>query len=223
MSYRMFLYLDTKTIEFPVLPETIKIESEGNNETVDVIGIGEVNRINKKKLRSVTIESIFPMNDAPYVTSISPLEEPNKYVEAIQIHREREKVGRFSVHGSTVSFTMLVSIEDFSYEERAGEVGDIYYSLKLKEWKDYSAKRMVINSSTKKATATQATRPVTKQQSKTHTVVSGESLWSICKKEYGDGSKYPQLYTKNKALIDKRNKGNGVPKYTIYSGQVLLL
>lgn len=220
--YRMTLELDTKEIDFPVLPETLKIESDGDNETDKVIGLGEINRINKKLLRDITIESFFPAHDGPYVTSIKSLEAPNKYVEAIQIQRERAKPARLSMHGSTISFSMLVSIEDFSYEERAGEVGDIYFTLKMKEWKDYSAKRIVLTAP-KKATATQAKRSVNKPQAKTHKVVKGESLWSICKKEYGDGSKYPQLYAKNKALIDKRNKGSGLPIYTIYASQVLVL
>lgn len=48
-------------------------------------------------------------------------------------------------------------------------------------------------------------------------------MWAIAQKYYGDGSKYPNLYAKNKATIDARNKGTGNPKYTIYPGQKLTL
>lgn len=43
--------------------------------------------------------------------------------------------------------------------------------------------------------------------------------WAIAQKYYGDGSKYPQLYQKNKATIDGKNKGTGNPAFTIYPGR----
>ena len=59
--------------------------------------------------------------------------------------------------------------------------------------------------------------------SKTHTVVKGDCLWAIAQKYYGDGSRYPELYQKNKATIDAKNQGTENPKYTIYPGQKLIL
>ena len=61
------------------------------------------------------------------------------------------------------------------------------------------------------------------ETAKTYTVVSGDCLWSICRRCYGDGSRYPELYEKNKDVIDAGNRGKSVPKYTIYPGQVFTL
>ncbi len=48
-----------------------------------------------------------------------------------------------------------------------------------------------------------------------HTVASGESLWSIAQKYYGDGSKWNKIYEDNKNSISDPN--------SIYVGQVLII
>ena len=40
-------------------------------------------------------------------------------------------------------------------------------------------------------------RPAAKQVPKTYTVQPGDSLWKICKKELGDGSKYLEIASLN--------------------------
>ncbi|MBD8499968.1 LysM peptidoglycan-binding domain-containing protein [Paenibacillus arenosi] len=251
MGYQMFLKLEDKVLQIPVLPEKLEISSPGHNETVTVLGIGEINKLKRKGLREVSFESFFPAHYEPYVagflferveaedsgeqvkqtkqaSSIKPvytdktLPEPIRCIRTIQLFREVNRPIQFLLTGTDLDINIKMGIEELSYDERAGEVGDIYYRLKLKEWRPYSAKTLGLTKDNK-ARAGAAKRPGSPSASKTHTVVRGESLWAICKKRYDDGGKYPQLYAKNKALMDKRNKGTGLPKYTIYPGQVLVL
>ncbi|MCR8844054.1 LysM peptidoglycan-binding domain-containing protein [Paenibacillus sp. SC116] len=230
MGYQMFLKLGGKQVEIPVLPEKLEISSPGHNETVTVMGIGEINKLKRKGLREVSFESFFPAHYEPYVTGFlfetedsgKTLLKPIDCIRTIQIYRDTQQPIQFLLTGTDLDINISMGIEDLSYDERAGEVGDIYFSLKLKEWKSYSPKKLTLTKDNK-VRASAAKRPGSPPASKTHTVVKGESLWAICKKRYGDGGKYPQLYAKNKALMDKRNKGTGLPKYTIYSGQVLVL
>lgn len=63
----------------------------------------------------------------------------------------------------------------------------------------------------------------THSTTRTHTVDIGDTLWSISKRYYGNGAKYPIIYNANRALMDQRNFGKGVSKYTIYKGQVLTI
>lgn len=119
-----------------------------------------------------------------------------------------------------------MGVDSFDYEERSGELGDFYYSIKLVEWKDYSPKRIILPP-VMKATATtkepeRAGKPAA-ASAKTHTVVKGDSMWAISQKFYGNGSRYPEIYKANQATIDGRNKGTGNPKYTIYPGQVFTI
>ncbi|WP_028593219.1 LysM peptidoglycan-binding domain-containing protein [Paenibacillus assamensis] len=239
MGYQMFLKFGGEQVEIPVLPEKLEISSPGHNETVTVMGIGEINKLKRKGLREVSFESFFPAHYEPYVAGflfelddseeteksvnqVNILRSPIHCIRMVQDFRDNQQPIQFLLTGTDLDINISMGIEDLSYDERAGEVGDIYFSLKLKEWKSYSPKRLTLTKDNKVRTSA-AKRPGSPPASKTHTVVKGESLWAICKKRYGDGSKYPQLYAKNKALMDKRNKGTGLPKYTIYSGQVLVL
>jgi len=54
------------------------------------------------------------------------------------------------------------------------------------------------------------------QKPKTYTVVSGDCLWNIAKKFYGNGSQYAKIYEVNKKTI-------GSNPNLIYPGQVLTI
>lgn len=222
-DYQITLSFGSAVIHIPVMPEKLTVKSPGKNETATVLELGEINRIKQRGLRQVSWESHFPANSAPYVTGWEDA-APVDYVQGIEDARDSRESGRFSITGTDLNINMAVAVEDFSYEERGGEVGDIYYSITLKEWKDYSAVTVSLPSPKKavKSAPARSGKPA-EASAKTHTVVKGDCLWAIAQKYYGDGSKYPGLYAKNKATIDARNKGTGNPLYTIYPGQKLTL
>lgn len=222
-DYAITLSFGSGVIHIPVLPEKLVVKSPGKNETATVLELGEINLLRKKGLRQVSWESFFPAHNAPYVTGWEDT-APADYVRDIEDWRDSKESGRLSITGTDLNINMAVAAEDFSYEERGGEVGDIYYSITLKEWKDHSAVSVSLPSPKKavKSTPKRSGKPEA-AAAKTHTVVKGDCLWAIAQKYYGDGNKYPQLYSKNQATIDARNKGTGNPKYTIYPGQKLTL
>ena len=223
-EYQMSLKLGNKTLRFPVLPEKIQVKSPGKNESATVLELGEINIIRKKGLREISWSCFFPAHDAPYVSARN-LSAPIDYIEDIQEFRNKRKQAQFYIYGTDLDINIPVSIDTFDYEERAGEVGDIYYNITLREWKKYKARGVVLQAAAaptvQKANA--SARSGEPPAAKTHTVVKGDSMWAIAQKYYGDGSKYPDLYAKNKTTIDAKNKGTGNPKYTIYPGQVLIL
>ncbi|WP_434290929.1 LysM peptidoglycan-binding domain-containing protein [Clostridium botulinum] len=223
--YKMYLGINDGEEGFilPVLPEKIEFDEDGNNKTYDIINLGEINTINKPKLMEISFESFFPKHKGPYVSS-EQLFEPSFYIAKIREWRDKKQKIRFIFTGSPLEINYLFTIENFKPSEEGGEVGDVHYSIELKRYKNYAAKKVVIvtpktsaaNQSVKKVIAnSKAVRPSNTNKPKTHTVSGNDTLWHIAKRYLGDGNKWPQIYNLNKDKIKNPN--------LIYTGQVLRL
>ncbi|NFB57643.1 LysM peptidoglycan-binding domain-containing protein [Clostridium botulinum] len=225
MDYKIYLGINNGEEGFvlPVLPEKIEFDEDGNNKTYDIINLGEINTINKPKLMEISFESFFPKHKGPYVSS-EQLFEPSFYIAKIREWRDKKQKIRFIFTGSPLEINDLFTIENFKPSEEGGEVGDVHYSIELKRYKNYAAKKVVIvtpktsaaNQSVKKVIAnSKAARPSNTNKPKTHTVSGNDTLWHIAKRYLGDGNKWPQIYNLNKDKIKNPN--------LIYTGQVLRL
>lgn len=137
----------------------------------------------------------------------------------IQSARDSREPVQFTLSGSDLDINTQMGVEDFSYDERFGAVGDIYYSIKLSEWKDYSPRRLILSDSGTKTAAAETPKErggATPVVPKTYTVVRGDSLWAISKRLYGSGSKWTDIYSANKGTI-------GANPNKIYPGQVFTI
>lgn len=218
---RMYLRGNT-TLEIPVLPDVLKVASDGQNETEQVLVLGEVNVLKARKLRVVSWDCHFPANRAPYVSGLQLL-RPLAYIQIIETWRQEKRPLRFILTGTDLDVNTSMAVEKLGYEERGGEPGDIYYQLELKEYKDYSPRRITISAdgrSVVQAPQRTGASPVYPRPG-SYMVVAGDTLWSIAQRFYGDGGQYERIYTANKSQMDLRNNATGNTRYTIYTGQVL--
>lgn len=214
-NYGMTLIAGGREIDIPVLPEKLKVTSPGNNDTATVLVLGDVLILRKKGLRTVAWDSFFPVNDAPFVTG--RITDPVEIVKAIQKARDSLDPVRFLITGTDLDINVRMGVETFDYEERAGELGDFYYSIKLSEWKDYSPRRIVLPPEpAKPAQAKEPEQTGEPPKQKTYTVKAGDCLWNIAKKFYGKGSDYTKIYNANKGTI-------GSNPNLIYPGQVFTI
>lgn len=217
--YKMYIGIQNGEEGFiiPVLPEKIEINEDGDNKTYDVINLGEVSKINSPKLTEINFESYFPLNNGPYVSS-EQVFEPSFYITKIKEWREKKQKLRFILVGGQLEINDLFTIESFKYEEHGGEIGDIYYSIELKRYKNHVARKVVIvNNNLSKANSnkvkTKSIRNTDNKKVKTYTVVNGDTLWHISKKFLGDGNRYKEI-----AKLNNISNPN-----LIYVGQVLKL
>ncbi|MFR0732901.1 MAG: LysM peptidoglycan-binding domain-containing protein [Oscillospiraceae bacterium] len=191
----------------------MKVTSAGDNDTDTVLGLGEVLILRQKRLRTVSWDSFCPAHSAPYAPGV--ITPPLELIRAIQTARDALQPVRLLITGTDLDINVRMGIESFDYEERSGELGDLYYSIKLSEWKDYSPRRIVLQE--KKPTAKDPSRAGQPNgMPKTYTVVKGDCLWYIAKRFYGKGGEWPKIYSANKAII------GGNPNL-IYPGQVFTI
>lgn len=127
----------------PVNPEEIDITLAGENSTHDVMGTGEIVVPRKPKLREASWSSFLPeYSDETFVENHI---NPENFVSAIKNAMENKTVGRLIISRSGLFDTNFrCIITEFETQDKGGEPGDIYYTINLKEYKDYQPKRITI-------------------------------------------------------------------------------
>lgn len=190
---------DTEGFRLPVNPSEIEMRGQGQGVEYTVLKLGEINVIKEPRLTEIKFGSIFPAQRYPFVVGQTLL-EPLVYVNLIEKWKAEQRVARLIVVGGSLDINMTVSIEDFTWRERAGS-SDIEYEILLKRYVYHAPKRVIVRSSQQTNTITvkqtKKPRPVSKQQPRTYTLVAGDNLWKIAKKFLGDGSRWREIATLN--------------------------
>lgn len=196
----------------PVNPESFAFTEKHNNTSVNVNSIGEVNLLGKRDLKTGTISSHFPKRDRNYANN-SGRQAPYTYINKLLSWKSSGKPIRLIITGTKINFQ--VTIETLKYGEQDG-TGDVYYDLTLKEYRAVEIKKTKLKKK-KKTTKKKSKpkRPAAKKKTKTYTVKSGDCLWNIAKRFYGNGAQYTKIYNANKGKIKNPN--------LIYPGQVLTI
>ena len=199
-------------IMLPVNPESFAFTEKHNNTSVNVNSIGEVNLLGKRDLKTGTISSHFPKRDRNYANN-SGRQAPYTYINKLLSWKSSGKPVQLIITGTKINFQ--VTIETLKYGEQDG-TGDVYYDLTLKEYRAVEIKKTKLKKK-KKTTKKKSKpkRPAAKKKTKTYTVKSGDCLWNIAKKFYGNGAQYTKIYNANKGKIKNPN--------LIYPGQVLTI
>lgn len=208
-NYEMWLTVKSngKKLRIPVNPETIQISVGTQNTSVSVSGLGEVTILNDPAAKTYEFSSQFPATYGPYCETLK-IVDPWTAVKFIEKYMNKYPF-RFIVTGTKIN--TLVSVEDFSYSEQAGDVGTIYYSLKLKQYRIVKPRQITIIQ--QQPIVVQAAREDTKPKETTYTVVSGDCLTTIARKL--GISDWHTIYNANAAMIKDPN--------LIYPGQVLTI
>ena len=205
-------------IYLPLAPENFKTKVNSFNKTFEMIN-GEVNILKDLKLRDFSFKVLLPKDNA-LVDNKSLYKEPIFYLSKFREYVDNKKPLRFIIirklddNAELFEGNLLVSLESYDVEEKAGENGDFWVSLNLKEYKNITANVILAkkNNSGQVSLSQKIHREV-KEPSKTYTVKTGDTLWKIASVELGDGSKW--------SVIAKLNNITGNKNLKI--GQVLKL
>ena len=185
-------------IMLPVNPESFAFTEKHNNTSVNVNSIGEVNLL----------------RDRNYANN-SGRQAPYTYINKLLSWKSSGKPVQLIITGTKINFQ--VTIETLKYGEQDG-TGDVYYDLTLKEYRAVEIKKTKLKKTKKKKTTKKKSkpkRPAAKKKTKTYTVKSGDCLWNIAKRFYGNGAQYTKIYNANRGKIKNPN--------LIYPGQKLTI
>ena len=211
--YITLTYDKWKTLKFPINPEVLKKVIPSSAETVDIVGLGEVSVPQTPKLAEMTIDSFFWQE-------LSTLVPPALYVNWLEEWQKSKKPAFMVV--TRFNFSMWVTCENFEHWINAGEEEDVYYTLSLKEYRHYGAKKIKGSTNSKLITAinnvmdavgkfasyavcVDIPRPsrVSNKEviNNPYTVQKNDTVTSITKKITGSDENWKELYIENKEII----------------------
>lgn len=205
---------EKEVLQLPVNPEQISVKKSHGYEDVQVTQLGEYTIIGEAALREYSLASFFPRDYHHGYCEYEDLPDPWATVEKIEKWMEQRKPVRLVITGTPIEG--LVTIRSFQYSERAGNLGDVFFELELKEYKEVQFRQVETSGSGKAMVVKGDYRPDTKVPPAFYVVVPRDTLWKIAQRTLGNGDRWKEIYEANKAVIGKDpNK--------IYPGQKLVI
>lgn len=198
--YSFYFEQGGEEIQLPVPPSNLSLKINNKNKTVDLLNLGEINILKDAGLSEWSFAILLPGRLYPFAVYKQGFQEPRFFLAKFEQYKTSKKPVRFIVSrvapwGAPMFDTnMMVSFETYAIEENAGEEGDIYVSLELKQYKEYLTQKVDLTPIIDNVvTATVEPERPAKDPPKTYIVQEGDSLWLIAKKQLNDGSKYTEI------------------------------
>lgn len=236
-------------VRFPVTPGKISYKINGRNETTDLIDGGEVNIVKTTGLTDISISGILlpVFQYYPFAAYKNGFHNAWYYLDKLEAWKKRKKPVKFKITRSSPDGRVItrptnfnVTIESYEIIEDAEKYGtDVCVKLEMKQYRPWGAKKLKPAStgsgkgtgknstgSSKQAASIKKTRSA-KDSAGSYTVKKGDCLMYIARKELGDGTRWKEIYSLNKKVIEaeakKRGRKSSSNGHWIYPGTELKL
>lgn len=206
---RIIILKNTATgqaLTLPVTPPSYPMSAGRAVERLDMAQTGQISLPGLQSLFTGTLEFELPAVSRPYMTA-GAAADPSHYISQLTAWSRDADVCRYIVTGTDVNIPVLLGV--LEYGESDG-TNDVQCKLPMYEYRYLEEARAETVTQNAGRQTDAGSQP---QHADSYTVARGDSLWSICKKFYGDGS-----------LAYKLATANGIKNPNlIYPGQVLEL
>ncbi|PHV72462.1 peptidoglycan-binding protein [Sporanaerobium hydrogeniformans] len=204
------MYFDSGTTKLvlPVNPEEIEVKYAQANEKYEVLKLGQVVIPTHVELRSFSFECELPAKPPIYTETPNYFISPDEYLKIFRAWQGYKKPMWFiASNGIGEDISTKVLIESMTIIERAGEEGDKFVTFQLIEYQEFAKRQDVVikekvTIAQKANASSQASNP---KKPTTYMVQSGDTLWGIAKRFYGNGAKYTTIYDANKDKVKNPN------------------
>jgi len=210
-NYAVFFDKDNITYRLPTNPEQIEMSSKQAIEKYEILKLGQIAIPTHMELKEYSFECEFPHRVLHYVETSGRFRDADFYLNLFKEWREQKTPVRFIArNGIGDEINTLVLIEELTITEKAGEEGDKYINFQLIEYRKFGKKFVVVETESTGTTVAVAkevepTPSINPKSNGTYIVQSGDTLFSIAKKYYGDGTQYTKIYNANKDQIKNPN------------------
>ena len=220
----MAYYFYLGNVLLPIPPSKLELKISNNNKTYDLINYSQINVLKNPGLSSLEFEVVLPNTKYPFAMYKNNFQNAKYYLgvlENLKVNRSAFQfivVSKFPNGKDIFNTNIKVALEEYTITDTTEEGFDTKVKIKLKQYKEYSTKKVQVTIKQYKPPA--VTRTITtnntaaaKPSGQNYTVKRGDCLWNIAKRFYGNGAKYTTIYNANRSKIRNPN--------LIYPGQVL--
>ena len=198
----------SKELILPVTPARYFWRHPTKLETVSLDQLGEATLHGGYKMGDCPLENVLlPAQQYPFMVPWS-LAAPYEYLYDLEVWCDKGAQLQWIVSGTSVNASVL--IEEITQGEQDG-TNDLYITIAMRQWQRLETPVLALSG----GGATTALDSQTGAAStKTYTVQSGDCLWNLAEKYYGDGTQYKKLAAANPEITNPN---------LIYPGQVLTI
>ena len=198
----------SKELILPVTPPRYFWRHPTKIEVVSLDQLGEATLHGGYKMGDCTLENVLlPAQQYPFMVPGSRA-APYEYLYDLEVWCDKGAQLQWIVSGTSVNASVL--IEEITQGEQDG-TNDLYITIAMRQWQRLETPVLALSG----GGATTARDSQTGAAStKTYTVQSGDCLWNLAEKYYGDGTQYKKLAAANPEIKNPN---------LIYPGQVLTI
>ena len=220
----MAYYFYLGNVLLPIPPSKLELKISNNNKTYNLINYSQINVLKNPGLSSLEFEVVLPNTKYPFAMYKNNFQNAKYYLGVLENLKVNRSAFQFIVvrkfpNGKDIFNTNIkVALEEYTITDTTEEGFDTKVKIKLKQYKEYSKKKVQVTIKQYRPpavtrTVTTNNTAVAKPSGQNYTVKRGDCLWNIAKRFYGNGAKYTTIYNANRSKIRNPN--------LIYPGQVL--
>lgn len=137
-----YFFLDKLLL--PVTPSDLSIQINNKNETVTLINDGEINILKQAGLTEISFTFMIPAQKYPFASYYIPTKTVLDFLEKLKTSKEPFQfiVTRMNLQRVDHFTNLKVALESYEMIESADNGMDMNVSITLKQYKDYSTKKL---------------------------------------------------------------------------------